>query len=86
MTSWQPPALQQLAIGVAEILPIGPGEHGGAELDRLDRVLPAAVGQRAADKGDRRERIEQAELADRVGDIDVGRGVRQLPLRAERDR
>ena len=39
----------------------------------LDRILPAMLHQRAADEDDRREPVDQAELADRVGDIDVGR-------------
>src|SRR5512135_1057816 len=64
---------------------MGSHQHRGAELDCLDGILPPVRNERAADKGDRCERIEQAELSDRVGDIDVGPRLRQLPLRAERD-
>ena len=76
---------QQRRIGIAEVLEIGAGQHRRTELDRLDRVLPAALGKRAADKGDGRQRIEQAKLADRVGHVDVGRSLGQLGFRAERD-
>ena len=50
-------------------------EDGGAELRRLDRVLAAMRHERAADEDERREPVEQAELADRVGDVELGRAV-----------
>ncbi len=58
-------------------------QDGGAELGGLDRILPAMPDQRAADKNDRRQAIDQAELADRVGDIDVGRGVGEFAARPQ---
>src|SRR5262245_42326821 len=51
---------QERGVGVAEVLPVGTGEHRGAELDRLDRVLAAAIDERTADESDRHKRIEQA--------------------------
>ena len=56
---------------------------GGAELDRLDRILPAMRHQRAAHEHDRRKTIEQAEFAHGVGDIDVRRRGRQFLARAQ---
>ena len=62
-----------------------PGQNGRSHAHRLDRVLPAPFDKRAADEGDRRQRIERAELADRIGNIDVRIGGRQLPRRAPRN-
>ena len=72
-------------IDFGEIPDMRPMQDGGAELDRLDRILPAVARQRAAHEHDRREPVDQAELAERVGDIDVGVAVRQLAARAQRD-
>ena len=76
--------LARAARAVERLIDVGEIEHmravddRGAELDRLDRILPAVLDQRAAHEHDRRKAIEQAELAERVGDIDVGHGRRQF--------
>ena len=41
---------QQLFIGIGEVPPMRAGHDGGAELDRLNRVLPAMRHERAADQ------------------------------------
>ena len=73
-------------IDFREIPDMRPVQDGGAELDRLDRILAAVARQRAADEDDRRQPIDQAELAQRVDDVDVVRGLRQSPLRAQHRR
>ena len=72
-------------IDLGEIPDMRAVQDGGAELGGLDRILPAMLDQRAADEHDRRQPIDQAELADRVGDIDLGVAVRQFAARAQRD-
>src|SRR6476661_7898378 len=61
------------------------GDDGGAELDGFHRVLAAMGHERAADKGHRHKTIKETELADGVGDVDVGARVRQLAFGAKRD-
>ena len=80
------------AAGLVErLIDVGEIEHmravhdRGAELDRLDRILPAMRHQRAAHEHDRRQAIEQPEFAHGVGDIDVGRRGRQFLARAQAD-
>ncbi len=47
-------------------------QNGAVELGRLQKVLPAMGHQRAADEGDRRQAVEEPELAQCVGEIDLG--------------
>ena len=62
----------QNRISFGEVECVRPAQNSGAELDRLDRVLPAVMNQRSADERKRGERIEKAKLADGVREIDVG--------------
>ena len=80
-----PPARVERGVDLGEIPDMRPVQDRGAELDRLDRILAAMLHQRTADEHDRREPVEQAELAERVGDVDVGRRVGQLAARAQRE-
>ena len=73
-------------VDLGEIPDMRAMQDGGAELDRLDRILPAVAHQRAAHEHDRREPIDQPELAERVGDIDVVLRLGQPPARAQRPR
>ena len=73
-------------VNLREIPDMRAMDDGGAEPDRLDRVLTAAAGERAAHEHDRRKPIDQAELAERVGDKDVDIGFGQIALRAQRHR
>ena len=59
-------------------------QDGGAEPDRLDRILAAMARERAAHEHDRREPVDQAEFAERVGDIDVDIRHRLRAARAQR--
>ena len=66
-----PLAAVERLVDLGEIPNMRAMQHGGAEPDRLDRVLAAMAGQRAAHEHDRREPVDQAEFAERVGDIDI---------------
>ena len=76
--------VDQRAVGVGEVLPVGTGDDGGALAHGLDRVLPAAVDQRAADEGHGSQLVEHAELADGVGDVGVAGALGQRAERAAR--
>ncbi len=60
-------------VDVGEVVDVRPVQDRRAELGRLDRVLAAVRHERAAHEDERRQAVEQAQLADGVGDIDVGR-------------
>ena len=57
-----------------------------AELGGLDRILPAVFNERPTDEDCRCHAVEEAELADGVGDIDLGVAVWHFPARAHRHR
>src|SRR5262249_37443715 len=63
---------QERPVSVGEILPVRPSDNGDTVAHGLDRVLPPALDERAADEGNGSERVERAELADGVGDVDLG--------------
>ena len=65
-------------VDVGEVVDVRTVDDGGAEADRLDRVLAAMRHQRAADEGDRGDAVEQPELAERVGDVDLDLGRERL--------
>eukprot|EP01035_Chromulina_nebulosa_P000299 gene299-419_t len=56
-------------VDIGEVEHVRTVDDGGAELDRLDRILAAMRHQRAAHEHDRRQPVEQAELAHGVGDV-----------------
>ena len=70
-------------IDFGEVPHMRPVQDGGAELDRLDRVLPAMARQRTADEHDRRHPVHEPKLSQRIDDIDVVLGLRQSPVRAQ---
>ena len=63
-------------IDIGEIPHMRTVQDSGAELYRLDRVLPAVFHQRSAHEDYRRQPIDQAELAHGVGHIDLRACVR----------
>ena len=78
-----PAAGQRLGHGGA-IAHVGAVQDGAIQQRRLDRVMAALLRQRAADEGDAGQAIEQAELAQRIGEVDVGRILDRLAARAPR--
>src|SRR5919197_6133560 len=70
-------------IDFCEIPNIRPMQNRRAELDRLDRILTAMARQRSTNEYDRGEPIDETELAQRVGDVDLGVAARQFPARAQ---
>src|SRR6185437_14319766 len=55
------------------------------EQSRFERVVSAHRRQRAADEGDAGKPIEQPQLAERIGEIDIGCGGERLAACAPRD-
>ena len=70
-------------VDVGEIEDVRAMNDRRAELDRLDRILPAMFDQRSAHEHDRRQPIEQSQFAHGVGDVDVGGRRRQLLARTQ---
>ena len=75
----------QNGVGFGEIEGVRSAQNPGAELDRLDRVLPAVMDERSADKRQRRKRVEKAKLADRIRKINLGVFADRLASGAPRD-
>src|SRR5262249_4269003 len=71
-------------VDFGEVPDIRSVQDGGAELDRLDRILAAMARKRAADEDDGSEPVDEAKLPQRVDDIDVVFSLWQPTARAER--
>ncbi len=82
----QPQALRRedRGIGGRRIETVRAGNHPAVQPRRLKRIMSPHRHQRAADEGKRREAIEQAELAQRVGDVNLGVGLDRLAQCAAR--
>ena len=79
-----PPAAIERLIDIGEIEDMRAMHDRRAELDRLDRILPAMLDQRSAHEHDRRQPVEQSQFAHGVGDVDIGGRGRQFLARAQR--
>ena len=73
-------------IDLGEIPDIRTVQNGGAELGRLNRVLPAVGCERTSHKDNRGNAVNETQFAHGIGNVDVGRGARQFAARAQPDR
>ena len=83
-TCWQPPTCSSSYRHRGNSAQLGPVSTAAPSLIGSTGFCPPRSASEPPTKATGDESIEQAELANRVGDIDVGRSIGQLALRAER--